>query len=278
MTLCSMLLAALCAADQGPTVLTWTGNGDGASVGDEANWSGTPDGGSLDIQAISEWLMIDDPTAEVGGTAGASAMRFTGQGGLEMRAGRITRSGGSQSLDDGIVFGIGGTIQRQWIGNCSVRLEGTARIEFSGGGDPVPNGTLIDLGSMTCGIDFLDETPSAFLSEHLGKLRVNGSAAIYNVNIKVVDYNDGNGCSVSVLRAICPADMNGDLQVDGADVGIFLAAWDATEGVADINADGLVNGADLGLMMASWGECPTGPDVPECGSPVHCEILYPDPG
>ncbi|MCA9286360.1 MAG: aryl-sulfate sulfotransferase [Phycisphaerales bacterium] len=54
-----------------------------------------------------------------------------------------------------------------------------------------------------------------------------------------------------------PPDFNGDEHVDGADLGLLLAAWgDCEQGVycpADLNNDGTVNGADLGLLLAAWG-------------------------
>jgi hypothetical protein len=51
-----------------------------------------------------------------------------------------------------------------------------------------------------------------------------------------------------------PADLNGDGRVDGADLGLMLAAWGSCSGCdADLNDDGLVNGADLGLLLADWG-------------------------
>lgn len=49
-----------------------------------------------------------------------------------------------------------------------------------------------------------------------------------------------------------PADLNGDGVVDGADLGLLLAAWDTSDPAADLNGDGNVDGADLGLLLASW--------------------------
>lgn len=59
-------------------------------------------------------------------------------------------------------------------------------------------------------------------------------------------------CGVS-----CPGDLNGDGTVDGADLGLLLAAWGTTGGCpsADLNEDGTVDGADLGLQLAAWGVC-----------------------
>jgi hypothetical protein len=51
-----------------------------------------------------------------------------------------------------------------------------------------------------------------------------------------------------------PADFNGDGVVNGADLGLLLAAWGPCTGCSeDLNGDGQVNGADLGLMLADWG-------------------------
>lgn len=56
----------------------------------------------------------------------------------------------------------------------------------------------------------------------------------------------------------CPADLNGNSMVDGADLGIMLGAWGPCAGscVADLNGDGEVSGNDLGSLLAGWGACP----------------------
>ena len=55
----------------------------------------------------------------------------------------------------------------------------------------------------------------------------------------------------------CPADFNGDGQVNGADFGSILAAWGPCAGCPeDLNGDGQVNGADVGGLLAAWGACP----------------------
>lgn len=54
----------------------------------------------------------------------------------------------------------------------------------------------------------------------------------------------------------CPADLNGDGQVNGADVGLMLAFW-GEPGAGDLNGDGTTNGADVGLLLAAWGPCST---------------------
>jgi hypothetical protein len=55
----------------------------------------------------------------------------------------------------------------------------------------------------------------------------------------------------------CLADLSGDGVVNGADLGLMLAAWNAVgENSADLNFDGVVGGADLGLLLSAWGVCP----------------------
>ena len=56
----------------------------------------------------------------------------------------------------------------------------------------------------------------------------------------------GSGCDI-------PGDINGDCQVNGADLGAMLAAWGSSDPDADINDDGTVNGGDLGTLLANWG-------------------------
>jgi hypothetical protein len=48
-------------------------------------------------------------------------------------------------------------------------------------------------------------------------------------------------------------DLNGDGVVDGADLGLLLAAWGSCNGCPeDLNDDGEVDGADLGVLLGSW--------------------------
>ena len=53
----------------------------------------------------------------------------------------------------------------------------------------------------------------------------------------------------------CVGDLNGDLFVDGADLGLLIGGW-GTSGIGDLNDDGSIDGADLGLMIGAWGSCP----------------------
>ena len=48
-----------------------------------------------------------------------------------------------------------------------------------------------------------------------------------------------------------PADLDGDGDVDGADLAALLSQWGGP-GTADLNGDGVVNGADLAQLLAAW--------------------------
>jgi len=69
-----------------------------------------------------------------------------------------------------------------------------------------------------------------------------------------------DGTAVPRLAYLTPvADINGDLKVDGGDLGILLGDWGPVEGVEarrlhDLNQDGNINGADLGLFLGGWGD------------------------
>lgn len=52
----------------------------------------------------------------------------------------------------------------------------------------------------------------------------------------------------------CPADLNGDGEVNGADIGLFMAEWGGS-GRGDLNGDSIIDAADLGILLAMWGDC-----------------------
>ncbi|MBL9120462.1 MAG: hypothetical protein JNL80_11175 [Phycisphaerae bacterium] len=52
----------------------------------------------------------------------------------------------------------------------------------------------------------------------------------------------------------CPADLDRDGVVGGADLAILLGAW--SSGAADLTSDGVTDGADLAVLLGGWGACP----------------------
>lgn len=62
-------------------------------------------------------------------------------------------------------------------------------------------------------------------------------------------------CAQFVPESDCPADLDGNGVVDGADLGLLLGDWDRVSMLADLNDDGSVDGADLGVLLGAWGPC-----------------------
>ena len=54
----------------------------------------------------------------------------------------------------------------------------------------------------------------------------------------------------------CPADIDGNGDVNGADLSLVLGAWGTSDAAADVDGSGTVDGADLALVLGSWGACP----------------------
>ena len=73
-------------------------------------------------------------------------------------------------------------------------------------------------------------------------------------------YSAGPGCGSS-----CSGDFNQDGLVNGADLGLFFAAWgpcssdDKNPCCEDLDGNGTVGGGDLGEMLSAWGDCPVDP-------------------
>ena len=70
----------------------------------------------------------------------------------------------------------------------------------------------------------------------------------------------GLGAAVPAA-AQCPGDVTGNGLVNGADLGLVLAAWESDgtdEPGSDVNQDGIVNGADLAYVLGARGECTDG--------------------
>lgn len=239
-----------------PAVLEWTGDGDGASFGDIANWSGTPTGGTIDLGLLLDTFVIGEGD-NVGGV-GVADMDFAGQGSLEMTGGILLHSGdGLAGLGGGSAVVTGGELQRQFLAGTQVTMSGSGTIALNGAADPLPNETTVDMSGEDCAMIFLNELVDDFTLEHLAKITVDGSPAEIGVNLSVAIYMEV-GCVISPIvdsGSDCPADLNDDGVVNGADMGLLIAAW-GTSDSGDINSDGVVNGADMGLLIAAWGPCP----------------------
>ena len=73
------------------------------------------------------------------------------------------------------------------------------------------------------------------------------------------NYTDGGGNAFTDLcdeDTGCVGDIDGDGDVDGADLSLLLGAWTTADQDADLDDNGTVDGADLSLLLAAWGTCP----------------------
>ena len=54
----------------------------------------------------------------------------------------------------------------------------------------------------------------------------------------------------------CPTDFNQNGRTDGADLGMLLSAWGASNQPGlDLDRNGRIDGADLGMLLSGWGPC-----------------------
>ncbi|MEE2681290.1 MAG: PQQ-dependent sugar dehydrogenase [Planctomycetota bacterium] len=63
-----------------------------------------------------------------------------------------------------------------------------------------------------------------------------------------------NGVPDECDPAECPADLDGDGIISGADLSIVLASW-GTNGPGNLNGDQTTDGQDLAIILANWGVC-----------------------
>ncbi len=82
------------------------------------------------------------------------------------------------------------------------------------------------------------------------------AGSVWYVRVGAPGTTSGSGTLALSCAAVaqCPADLNHDLYVDGADLGMLLGGWGS--GATDVNGDLYTDGADLGIMLGAWGACP----------------------
>ena len=267
-----------------PQTLVWNGTGgDGTSFTDPANWDGTPTGGIIDADVLVDHYVLNDGAigADLDGDGvdfGVRQLYFYAEGDFTMTGGEMIQNAtvGTQGITGGRVHVSGGVLNRQFLSACEAFVSGTAEVVLNGGADPVPFGSIVDLSGEQCSVTFLNETVDDFRLEHVSKFRVDGVLAVEGVNLLVQSFGKA-GCVVTAIGAACPADLDGDGQVGGSDVGVMLSQWGGP-GSGDLDGDGSVGGADFGLLLSEWGDCPVNPcEGARCDDGNECTIDYCDP-
>ncbi|MBU3727643.1 MAG: hypothetical protein FGM37_00110 [Phycisphaerales bacterium] len=141
--------------------------------------------------------------------------------------------------------------------SMAVRRSGAAgsgdalRVEIQGAGDetatPVPGASwpVSSLGTSFAGVTVPIPPELCGMTARLHVVLDGGGNGIAS-NVDIDD----------IVITVPPraADLNGDLRVDGTDLGALLAAWGPCSGCpADINGDGSVNAIDLAALLAALG-------------------------
>ena len=122
----------------------------------------------------------------------------------------------------------------------------------------VPNGD--GTFSTTYRVDYLEDDQGREGAQRIVKRIWINSDGSFRFNGNAAHQFDGHLRTYSTDRVIIPEDLNGDGEVNGADLGLLIAGFGSFGSSGDIDGDGDVDGADLGRLLAKWG--PVYPDSP----------------
>lgn len=147
-------------------------------------------------------------------------------------------------------------------GAGSLVLSDPVKTQFAWGNEQFVTHTLEGYQAAVAHWDESDSSATYTLrwlapEEEIGKL------AVYVAGLASNDNGSLTGdavytVSVKMTVNLCPADLEGNGVVNGADLAALLAAWGSDGGAADLNDDQRVDGADLALLLANWGDCVSG--------------------
>lgn len=242
--------AALTLAGAAHADVVWTGAVDG-DIFNEANWDLT----NSTVTVIDENVPIDDDIviANAPGPvtiAGVNAFpRFEIGDGFSMTIDNSTviapGFGGIGSSPGAIgveLFAVNGAeLTLQYIVNeTTLQIDGTSTAKFKGGDNPI-NLSYLDL-FFGCNLEFTNETPAAYLAEHLVKTTVNGLPAVDGVNVAVTPIGS-TGCRVEVIQATLGSNY-------------CTASANSTGGAASIEATGSSVASDNDLTLSASGVPP----------------------
>ncbi len=177
--------------------------------------------------------------------------------------------------DDGFIYVIGGvgaagpltSVERLYTRPCAAVGAGSGSVTVAAGGSATftapasggqplafaweKDGVTLQNGTTTGGSVISGATTTSITIQNAGP----ADAGAY-VLVATNPCGPAESAPMTLSLQGNPADLNHDGSVNGADLGMLLAAWGACPGgtcPADINGDGVVNGADLGALLAAWG-------------------------
>jgi hypothetical protein len=98
------------------------------------------------------------------------------------------------------------------------------------------------------------DSGATYVFRGLGDCQPNGVIDVCDIANGTSEDANANGIPDECEGEECPADFDGDGDVDTADLLFLLAAWGTPDG--DVDGDNDTDTADLLLLLAAWGECP----------------------
>jgi len=213
-----------------------TGSGGGGAI-----WLGSSSSGTFRNLTITG----NSATQNAGGvlnTGGTSTfincISFGNTGPGTVADNGIKSQGGTSSISysnvQGLMSGTGNlNVDPQFVNAAGgdYRLQVTSPCLDVGSNPAVPAGTTTDLDGLPRFVD----VPSV----------PDGGAG----TAPIVDM----GAYERQVAPPCPADLDGNGLVDGADLGLLLGDWGGPGG--DLDGNGTTDGADLGLLLGAWGPC-----------------------
>ncbi|NBX31684.1 MAG: hypothetical protein EBR07_03005, partial [Planctomycetes bacterium] len=154
---------------------------------------------------------------------------------------------------DGVIFALAGSAGAPFSGGSSNGILSSSAISTAGenGSTGAVKSSILD--SNVSNLDAGDLVRFAIVIENIGtsyRGAFNGTENWLCGWTAASQY----GYTTSNCGVACPADLNGDHNVGGSDLGALLGNFGGS-GSGDINNDGVVNGSDLGLLLGAWGAC-----------------------
>ena len=124
------------------------------------------------------------------------------------------------------------------VSTCGGTSLDTTLAVYEGGPCPQDPADLVALGCDDDGCDGQSTVTIAAIAGQPYLIRLGGRQGVQGTGTFNVECQSLLG------------DLDGDGDVDGADLGLLLGAWG--QGGGDLDGDGLTNGADLGLLLGAW--------------------------
>jgi hypothetical protein len=142
-------------------------------------------------------------------------------------------------------------------GTLAIGCEGSCDCNSNG----FPDADDLALGtSLDCDLNGIPDECDLASAEEVVDCDGNGTIDLCEIASGDGDDVDFDGildiCQCDVHpQACCPADLDGDGRVTGADLSLVLGGWGQSGTSADLDGDGVIGGADLALVLGAWGDC-----------------------